>query len=613
MRRLTTLSAPARSLSLALPLALSLAVSLAGCVSLPTSGDVDTRPGQEPVEQRDATFDFSPTGPVEGSPPMEIVEDFLLAMQASPQSTAVARKFLTDEAATVWAPDEATWVYDSKLVSGARQSFEVSLEDTVRLDGRGTWLGSPEGGLVSYDLDLVRERGEWRISNPPDALVIPRSHFETRYRRYALYFFDPSARVLVPELTYLPEGDQAPTLLVRRLLLGPPAVPAVPPTGGAEGTPVAQDGVLRTFLPKGTENLLSVPVSPDGVAEVPLSVEMLQLDPERLDRALAQLAWTLGQVTGLDSVRVTVEGSPLELPDNASPQQVSSWSELDPAVSWTSEELFALREGDPVALSPQGEVAGRFGAQDYALRDIAVDLQAQRLAGVTEDGTTLVLAPRGERPEEEPEPEATSILHDEGVDLLQPAWDVFGDLWAVDRRYRGVRVLVRAGDHLTRVPAPGLNGTDLAAFAVSRDGSRLVAVQRDRTGDSLVVARVLRTEAGRVLRLTRPVVLAGTRRARGAILDVGWSGASSLVALTRPARGTTELVAVHVDGSSMADAGDVGAEPLRGAGVRLVVAPLPTSPVYVVDRAGRLLELGPDGEWAEVDLPDPLSAATYVG
>ena len=58
---------------------------------------------------------------------------------------------------------------------------------------------------------------------PPDAMVIPRSHFQTRYRPYSLYFFDPTGSVLVPEQVHLPRGFQAPTMLVSGLLAGPPA------------------------------------------------------------------------------------------------------------------------------------------------------------------------------------------------------------------------------------------------------------------------------------------------------------------------------------------------------------------------------------------------------
>lgn len=572
---------------------------LAGCVSLPSTGGVETRPGQEQGEQRDATFDFTPSGPVPGSPPLEIVEDFMLAMQASPQSTAVARRYLTDEASATWSPDRSTLVYGAKLVSGARHTFEVGLEETVRLDDRGTWMGTVGAeGSLSYPLSLVRERGEWRIVNPPDALVIPRSHFDSRYQQFAVYFFDPTRQVLVPEPTYLPRGDQAPTLLVRRLLRGPQP---------------HLEGVLDTVIPAGTENVLSVPVSPDGVAEVPLSGEMLQLDPERLEMALAQLAWTLRQVTGLESMRVTVDGSPLEVAGEVSPQSVTAWTAFDPAIFWASDELFALSDGHVVALSASGELVGRFGAQEYALRDIAVDLAGERVAAVSEDGTTVVLAPRGERADEVPPAQETEVLTDRGTDLLQPAWDVFGDLWLVDRTRDGARLSVRHDDSWARLDAPGLTGVDVSAFTVSRDGTRLVAVEERPSGDRLLMARVVRDAEGEVQALTRAEQLPFDQGAIDEIRDVAWSAPGSLAVLTAPTPATTSVLPVLVDGSSSLADADPSAETLRHRADRLVASPSAEAPLYVADPGGELFELGPDGEWVGVGLDGPLRAPTYVG
>ena len=177
----------------------------------------------------------------------------------------------------------------------------LRLRDVVELDGRGTWLGDPTGGAGrDYPLQLVKEGGEWRISDPPDRLIIPRSHFDTEYQQYFLYFFDKSAQVLVPEPVYVPRGLQAPTLLVAALLKGP--APAL-------------QGVETTFVPRGTRlDGISVPVSRDGTAEVPLSKEVLELDDDQLNLLFAQLAWTLGQIPGVERMRVTVDGTPVDLP-----------------------------------------------------------------------------------------------------------------------------------------------------------------------------------------------------------------------------------------------------------------------------------------------------------
>jgi hypothetical protein len=583
----------------ALAALLALLAVLAGCVSLPDTGAVRSDPDQEPGAQAAGSFDYTPSGPRPGSPPLKIVEDFLLSMQASPQTTAVARKFLTDEARAGWFPEKATLVYGSKLVTGDHHTFEVSLDETVQLDDRGTWLGSVgEGRGVRYQLELVRERGEWRISNPPDALVIPRSHFDTRYQQYFVYFFDPTGRVLVPEPTYLPRGEQAATLLVRRLLRGPhPAL----------------EGVLRSYIPGGTEYVLSVPVSQEGVAEVALNAQLLQLDQDDRQMALAQLAWTLRQVSGLESMRVTVDGSPIDIPGAGSPQSVSSWAQYDPAIHWASRELVGLRDGEAVALAPgDNEVVGRFASPGTPLRDLGTDLAAERAAGVTEDGSTVVLLPRGRADGEAPDAVEPDVVH-QGNDLLRPAWDVFGQVWLVDRTSRGASVSVVRDGESSDLEAPGIDGEDVSAFVVSRDGSRLVAVVRGRSGDQLVVARVQRGEGGRVRGLTRAVDLPLAQGGVDEIRDLAWRTPESLAVLTGPTPESSQVLLALVDGSTAVADVDTTAEIFRRRAVHLVASPSSGTPLFLGSEDGELYELGGDGQWAEVTLPEPLRAPTFVG
>jgi hypothetical protein len=583
-----------------LPAVLLVVLSLlGGCVTLPRTGEVTTEAVPGRVDDGAGSYDYTPSGPRPGSPPLKIVEDFLLAMQASPQSTAVARKYLTDEGRAGWFPEKTTMVHGAKLVTGSDRVFTVSLDQAVQLDSRGTWLG-PVGGEngVEYQLEVVRERGEWRIANPPDALILPRQHFESRYRQYFVYYFDPSGEVLIPQPTFVPHGEQAATLLVRRLLEGPDPL---------------LDGVVRSYIPGGTEYVLSVPVSLEGVAEVTLNQRLLGLGASERELALAQLAWTLRQVNGVSSMRVVVDGVPLEVPGAGSPQSVASWAEFDPAVHWASRELFALRGGDAVALAPDGgDVTGVFGAQEYALRDIAVDLTGETLAAVTEDGTTVVRAPRAQPSEGTPVDGRTTVVHT-GADLLKPAWDVFDDLWMVDRTTAGARVVVAAGDEVTAVPAPGLTGEDITAFVVSRDGSRLVAVVPGPVGDRLLVARVVRGASGRVRRLTRATDLPLAQRGVDEIRDVAWRSPGSLAVLTGPSPESSQVLLALVDGSTAVTEVDSAAEIFRRRAVRVVASPSSDSPLYLGTPGGRLFELTADGGWVEALGGRRLPSATFAG
>jgi Lipoprotein LpqB beta-propeller domain/Sporulation and spore germination len=584
----------------ALLLAVTALALLAGCASLPESGRVETEPGQNPVDQAAGSFDYTPAGPRPDAPALSIVEDFLLAMQASPQSTAVARKFLTDEARGNWFPDKTTVIYGNRLVSGRKDEFKVSLEETAQLDGRGTWLGQVgEGEGVEYTLELQRERGEWRIANPPDALIIPQTHFETRYQQYFVYFFDPTGQVLVPEPTYLPRGEQAATLLVRRLLDGPhPEL----------------EGVLRTFVPGGTEYVLSVPVSPEGVAEVALSEEVLRLSAADRQMVLAQLGWTLRQVTGLEAIRVTVDGAPIDIQGAVSPHEVASWAAYDPSVPGSSQDLFGLREDQVVALRPgDEEVVGRFGAQEYSLRGFAVSLSGDRLAGISEDGSTAILAPRGQQGTPPPGPDATEVIVDDGTDLLDPAWDVQGRLWLLDRTAEGTTVQVAHDGAVRAIEAPGLDGEDLSSFVVSRDGTRLVAVVERKSEDRLLIARVRRGPGGRVQGLTRAQELPLAQDGVDEIRDLAWRSPDSLAVLTGPSPETSQVLLALVDGSTASSAVDSTAEILRRRAERIAAAPTNGAPVFLGTDDGDLYELSGDGQWIDAPVGGPLHAITFAG
>ena len=71
---------------------------------------------------------------------------------------------------------------------------------------------------------MVFEEGEWRIDEAPDALIVPETWFEQWFRQVSLYFFDPTATMLVPEPVYVPRGEALATTLTRGLLMGPARV-----------------------------------------------------------------------------------------------------------------------------------------------------------------------------------------------------------------------------------------------------------------------------------------------------------------------------------------------------------------------------------------------------
>ena len=581
----------------ALLLVILCALALSGCVRLPQNGPVRTVPAPN-AAQADALVDFTPGGPKAGSAPLPLVDNFLTAMTATPLNTFVAREFLTSESSRSWVPERGTIAYGShRLVSKPGGRVVLMLGDVVALDDRGTWLGDPTGGRgLRYDLRLVREDGEWRITRPPNRLLIPRTHFDTEYQPYMLYFFDKSAQVLVPEPVYVPRGLQAPTLLVAGLLKGP-----------------ARNlvGVERTFFPAGTSlDGISVPVSRDGTAEIPLSDAVLDVDDQQLNLLFAQLAWTLGQIPGIERIRVTVGGTPVDIGGTPVDVRVGSWSEFDPAVAWASTTLFGIRDGKVVAVANGKEepVGGRFGTVALGLRSVGVDLPAQHVAGVTSDGTRVLEAATNATPRQ-------SQVHTvyAGTDVLRPVYDLYGQAWVLDRTVSGARVAVVRDGVPSVVPVAGLSGHAVVRMVLSRDGTRLVAQLRENGRDSLVVSRVERDNRGRVRRVSpaTPLPLPGEEGA--VIRGLAWRTPSSLAVLVNPSAGASQLLAVKVDGSAAPEEVNANSEVFRDNALQLVTSPAVGAPLYIGTANGHLFSLASTGRWTGTNIRPGLVAPVFVG
>ena len=110
---------------------------------------------------------------------------------------------------------------------------------------------------------------------------MPQSWFAQRFRQVSLYFFDPSATVLIPEPVFVPRGRQFASTLVNGLLQGP-----------------SPDLAEENYFPPGLRSAGSVPVSSSGVAEVDLTSDSGDASMPPSDQSellVSQLAWTLRQ------------------------------------------------------------------------------------------------------------------------------------------------------------------------------------------------------------------------------------------------------------------------------------------------------------------------------
>ncbi|GAB7004202.1 MtrAB system accessory lipoprotein LpqB [Nocardioides sp. AN3] len=571
----------------------SILAALTACgVGMPVSGGV-VEAGPAPTTTRVPGISIDPRPPQRGASPTAIVQGFLDAMLATPTQTRSAQQFLTKGARTSWDPAQSTLVYAEKGVPrGGSGDVRVDLAGAYRLDSRGGWQGAvpPSGQQLSFH--VARENGQWRIASAPDALIVPISWFEARFVQQSLYFFDPTGQVLLPEPVFVPRGNQLATTLVRDLVAGPPPELA---------------GVVRSFLPSGVGEGLSVPVDASGTADIALTAgpdQPAQSSTQALTFLTAQLGWTLRQDPTVSAIRLSIGGRPVQLPGGRNEFSVSDGPEYDPAGYQTSSQLFGLDArgrlvaGQPPRLAP---VSGPFGVRSAGLRTVAVDLDGTQVAGVTTSGTAVRhAAVRG----------GSSVVRTvaRGADLLRPAWDVIGRLWLVDRAAGGAAVSYVDPDGLRHaVVVPGITRTDVSRFLVSRDGTRLVAVQRTPDGDRLVVSRLHSDDDGRITSASPAVRISSDEGAPMRVKDIAWSSPTTVQMLHRLS-GVTQLREIAVDGSGAAFPAQsvVVADSVDA----VVSSPVPAQGAYGV--FGTTLR-GLTGDTRDSVLDGPVTSLGFVG
>jgi hypothetical protein len=567
-----------------------------GCgVTMPDSGGVHVTTATA-SNRDDGSVSIKPRRPGKGDTPDQIVKGFLDAMRATPAvTTTVAREFLTTEASDDWHPTGMV-IYSSVLTPRGNNEVEATLTNADRLDSRGAWLGrvSEDDSTVKFTMAL--EDGEWRIAQPPDYLMVPQTWFAQRFQQVSLYFFDPSATLLVPEPVFVPRGTQFASTLVNGLLQGPADELA---------------GTEHTFVPDGLTSV-SVPVSDSGVAQVDLtsdSGDATMSSPEQAERLVSQLAWTLQQDPSIARFSVSIDGRPVQLPGE-SEFSVEHGHEYAPFVAGSSTQLFGVADGHMVGGSPQNlaAVSGPFGQGVVDLRTVAPDLRAHQVAGVSSDGTALWLASTKDSGED-----ATQLTS--GVDLLRPAWDFNDRVWEVDRNGGHAVVTYLRNHRMRELVVSGISGEDVKDFLVSRDGSRLIAVVRqDKDNDAIVVSRIQTTGDGQVVGALAADYVSNPDSEEGQVRDIAWLSPTSIVVLRPVSRSLFQVRTASVDGADI----EVPPFPIDDHVVSLAGTPDPKERSYAFvpgdteDPTAVLVDLtGPTGNQITID--PRVTMLSYVG
>jgi len=573
-------------------LVLALAAALcSACVSIPDSSpvreadDVNVEGPSQPISN-------VVPGPRPGDTPAAIVRGFIGAMLAYPQSTATAREFLAPAAELSWDPGEKVVVYDDLGdFNESDEGITVTIEALGSLDSRGSWTTTPPSRQTeTYRFRMENVEGEWRIANPPTGILIDDDFFARNYQQFALYFLDPTRTVVTPDPVYLVRGDTAATALVADLLRGPT---------------LDLTRAVSSAAPVGTEVDPAVSVSANGVAEVPMTPQILKLGQTDRDLFAAQLAWTLSQLPEISAVTMTVDGAalPVAVGDQFG---VDDFGDFDPAGPGGDEQLFALSRQGLVSVGPNDATAvgGPIGAVPTG-RSVAVDPLAALAAVVRDDGRSVVV---GGIPSDSDVDPRTWI---EGrTNLSKPSWDPHGVLWVVDRNGGGAQILAATAEGVRTVPAAGLTGKDVLAFVVSRDGVRAAAIVRAPNGRArLMLATIDRSaqQPGRVsLGRARPIVTAQVTLQT--MTRLAWASPTVLAVLGRVTSGDVRPYEVAIDGSQIAESAVI----LPTMPLSLAAGPNADAPLVIGNAGGRLYLFSSE-RWQPIGGATRLKGPTYPG
>ncbi|MFH0518700.1 LpqB family beta-propeller domain-containing protein [Streptomyces sp. M41] len=551
------------------------AVLLAGCASMPDSGDLQ---GVESTPRQDTQVRVFAMPPREDASSSEIVSGFLEALTSDDPDYETARKYLTQEAAARWQPQRSTTVLadgpgaEAEHVGGREETDSLSYTligtRVATVDAQQSY--APASGGYSEAMRLVREKKskQWRIDVPPRGVVMGKSDFQRNYMSVDKYYFASNTTLgtsphtaAVADPVYVRRNVDPMTQTVRALLKGPtswlnPVVRSSFPTGTA-----LQKGVGS--LTPDDQNRLTVPLN-DKAGRVGLT---------KCNEMAAQLLFTLQNLTPtVDEIVLEADDRQLCALTEDQAEAVAMRGSMERAeyLYFLDDEHRLVRLAAATNDTSADPVPGALGEGERNLRSVAVSRDEDMAAGVGLDGKNLyvgALVSGGQLGE----PELTSAGKTAEERLSAPSWDAQGDLWVADRDPGNRRLLLLkegVGDPLVVKTPPGLEGS-IESVRVAADGVRIALVVKQGEKSSLLIGRIERGEDDKSA-AGSAVSVHELRSATPELEEVtamSWAGDSRLVVAGREKGGVQTMRYVQVDGST-----PEGPAPAALSGVKEITA-----------------------------------------
>lgn len=533
---------------------------LTGCANIPDRTPpkvVLDAPGPQERQVRKPTPDLDP---------LSLVQEFIFRA-GTPDA---ARTYLTDEAKQHWPRiPEPTILQDGfktppAPVQDTRQPQGTDPEEKVVML-TATQIGRlkadrafyPGVQPVEYRIVVRRQPdGQWRISKPPDVLLIEQTKFDAAYRRVNLQFFDPEQRVMVSDPRYVEiEPSEGIEGRVMRLLLAGPSD--------------SLKGAVRSQL-EGVDLRTNVVRENDGA----VLINLTQVDKsiEDRQRMAAQIVKSVSEVT-TSPLRLNTEGREL-VPQHGDWRQADVGS-YDVLANPKADLLGLVVAGKTIRSMRDGKpIEGPAGAGAYDIVSAAQSLDGSQLAVVhrTPNGMGLRIGKiNADLPQIDLPPAAT---------LTRPTWllgdaNGGGEVWTVldgTVVVRAVRTSQGTWEDLS-VDASELtaDGGTITQLRLSRDGVRVAAV----VNGEVKVASVVRTNDAVAIRLPRTLQGGKVKE----VISVDWLNKVALIVATE--LNTMPVASLPIDGLTV--------NPYNSSTLTLPVTAItaaPSRPAVVTDGSG---------------------------
>ncbi|MFC8720198.1 LpqB family beta-propeller domain-containing protein [Kitasatospora sp. NPDC057198] len=605
---------------LAVGWAVLLATAATGCVSMPSSGDPHTLEVSQNAADSLQVHVY-PVAPHKGESPRDLLAGFLDSSNADQANYDTAKQYLTSAAAGNWKPDEGVVVLDgAPVLSGTAVADDdttvrmtVGGKQVAGLDAQHTYkVHTGETYREAFTFVKVPDgpdKGEWRISDLPNGLIVDQTNFKNTYKPVHRYFFaanDPStarpqaAQVLVPDPIYL-----------RRRI--------DPLTEAAQA---AAAGPSRWLDPVATSALDGVRVRSAVIGDNRVATVKLEGgDPAACKQMAQQLFQTLAdQQSKLDRLDLSTGGGGCSLSSTeaalVAPGVLAGAENGVQAFIQLSDGRLTRYYQEGTGPTPVPGVLGQVPqAGQFRPGTVAVRRDTAVAAVVGADGRDLVEAELTDGGKYG-EPIVHSAAPEAGKGLASPSWDGRQDLWLVDRDPARPRVLMVRDRAVVEAAVEGLDGRTVQSLRISSDGTRIALLVGRAGGPTRLLLGLVQHGGTSKEPTARITALTDIAPQLTEVAAVAWGDTDQLVVLGKETDRLQQLYFLSTDGSQSTDyplQGGSAMTALSATEARLSADPTnPANPAVLTSSEEGLYRLK-DNQWHEVSDKPQAKAFIYPG